>query len=188
MQPNPIEIDAYLAAERAALEKSEYLDGEIFPLLPATDAHCLINTNVVTLLHRQVRSRDCRVLGSAMRLYAPAGPLFTYPDAALVCGKVQTRPDGHDDNLLNPTLLVKVLPHDVPAHFRQVFELYYSIPTVRHLLLVTQDAARVSLSSRKANGLLDVYGFTGLDAVITLPDLELELPLADIYHKVPLRG
>ena len=99
---------------------------------------------------------------------------------------MQTRPDGHDDNLLNPVLLVKVLPHELLPHFKDVFELYYSIPSVQHVVLVTEYAARVSLGSRNANGLLNVYGFTGLAAVITLPDLELELPLAEIYRKVPL--
>ncbi|MGI4872919.1 MAG: Uma2 family endonuclease [Janthinobacterium lividum] len=184
MQPDLIET--YLAAERPALEKSEYVNGEIFPVPPAINAHSLINTNVATLLHQQVLNRDCVVLGSAMRLYVPAGPLFTYPDASLVCGPVQVRPDGYDDNLLNPALLVKVLPHEMPTHFKDVFELYYSIPTVQHVLLVTEYAALVSLGSRNENGLLNVYGFAGLDAVIMLPDLGLELPLAEIYRKVPL--
>lgn len=180
--------EAYLERERPALMKSEYLAGKILPMPPATATQTLLATNVVTVLNLAVRERaDWTVLGSAMRLFVPAGPLFTYPDAALVCGPAELRPDGHDDNLLNPTLLVKVLPHDVPAHFKQVFELYYTIPTVRHVLLVTEYAARVSLGSRKANGLLDVFGFTGPDAVVSLPDLELELPLSEIYRRVPLR-
>lgn len=180
--------EAYLAAERTAPLYHEYLAGEIYPLAPASPVQALIAANVRALLTAQTYGRLATVTTDNTRLYAPAGPLFTYPDAALVAGPVQLRPDGHHDTLLNPALLVKVLPHALPAHFQQVFELYYSIPTVEHVLLVTDYAARVSLGTRQPNGLLSVYGFTGLDAVIDLPDLELVLPLAAIYRQVPLQA
>lgn len=187
--PLPAPEAAYLAAERAAPTRSEYLAGQVLPLAPASAAHARLAQNVASLLRQQAQDHaGYLVLGSEMRLYVPEGPLYTYPDATLVCGPAQLLPDGHHDTLLNPTLLVKIVPHALPAHFQQVAELYYAIPTVQHVVLVTEYAARVSLGSRTAQGLLHVYGFTGLGEVVLLPDLGIELPLADLYRNVPLAG
>ncbi|MVN77322.1 hypothetical protein GO988_13385 [Hymenobacter sp. HMF4947] len=180
--------EAYLAAERRASQPSEYVNGEVLPMPAMSEAHAMLAGNICTSLAQQLNGRPWKVQGSHRRLYVPDGPLYTYPDAALVCGEAEFWPDGHHDNLLNPSLLVKVLPHAMPAHFAQVFESYYRIPTVQHVLLVTEYAARVSLGSRNENGLLNVYGFTGLDDVILLPDLGMELPLAEIYQNVALRA
>jgi Uma2 family endonuclease len=178
----------YLAAERLAPGFSEYLDGQVFPLPEPTPEHLLIAENTALLLAGQVQGRDWTVLGSATRVHALGGGLFTYPDVALVCGKVLRLADEYHDTLLNPTVLFKILPHPMPAHFQEVFEAYYAIPTVQHVVLITEFAARVSLGSRNEEGNLDVFGFTGLDSVLTIPDLEVALPLADIYQQVALRA
>lgn len=182
--------EEYLRQERMAPHRSDYLAGEVYPVAPASPAHARLTANLLTLLTRQARQLPggpATVLGPTTRLYAPAGPLFAYPDAALVLGPAQLRPDAHDDNLLNPVLLAHVLPHPTPAHFQQVFELYFSIPTVEHILLVTEYAARVSLGTRQPGGLLSIHGFTSLTDTIDLPDLGLQLPLAEIYRDVPRR-
>ncbi|GAA4497890.1 Uma2 family endonuclease [Hymenobacter ginsengisoli] len=178
----------YLAAERLAPTRSEYLDGQVFPLPDATPEQLLIAENTALLLASQVAGRGWAVLGPGTRLHALGAGLFTYPDVALVGGKVLRLADAHRDTLLNPTLLVKVLPHPMPPHFQEIFEAYYAIPTVQHVVLITEYAARVSLGSRTEEGSLEVQGFTGLAAVLTIPDLELALPLAEIYHGVALRA
>lgn len=179
---------AYLAAERLAPGRSEYLDGRVLPLPEPTPEHLLIAENTALLLAGQVQGRDWTVLGSATRVHALGAGLFSYPDVALVCGKVLRLADDYRDTLLNPTVLFKVLPHPMPAHFQEIFEAYYAIPTVQHVVLLTEFAARVSLGSRNEEGNLDVAGFTGLDAVLTIPDLKVVLQLADIYQHVALRA
>ena len=178
----------YLAAERLAPGRREYLNGQVFPLPAPTPAQSLIADNTALYLASQVRVRDCTVLGSATRVHALGSELFTYPDVTVVFGKALWLADGHRDNLLNPTVLVRVLPHPMPAHFQEIFEAYYAIPTVQHVVLVTEYAARVSLGSRNEEGNLDVFGFTGLDAVLAIDDLDLTLPLAEVYRGVTLRA
>jgi Uma2 family endonuclease len=178
----------YLAAERLAAGHNDYLDGQVFAQPTPTPEHLLLAENTALLLASQVQGRGWTVLGSATRVHALGAGLFTYPDATLVAGKVLRLADEYRDTLLNPTLLVKVLPHPMPAHFQEIFEAYYAIPTVQHVVLVTEFAARVSLGSRNADGGLDVLGFTGLDAVLAVADLDLSLPLAEIYRGVRLRA
>lgn len=178
----------YLATERLAPDRSEYLNGQAFPLAGNTLAQSLIINNTALHLASQVRGRDCTVLGSATRVHALGSELFTYPDVTVVFGKALWLADGYRDTLLNPTVLVRVLPHPMPAHFQAMFEAYYAIPTVQHVVLITEYAARISLGSRNAEGNLEVFGFTGLDAGLTIPDLDLELPLAEVYQGVVLRA
>jgi len=178
----------YLAAERLAPGPSEYLHGETYPLPAPTPEHLLLADNTALLLASQVRGRDCAVLGSHTRVHALSGCLFTYPDATLVYGRALWLADGHRDTLLNPTVLLRVLPHPMPAHFQEVFEAYFTIPTVQHVVLLTEFAARVSLGSRTAEGGLAVQGFTGLADTLTIPDLDLALPLAELYRGVRLRA
>jgi len=180
--------ESYLATERLATGRSEYLHGTAYPLPAPTAAHTLIAENTALHLAGQVRGRDFAVLGSATRVHALGAGLFTYPDVALVPGKALWLADGYRDNLLNPTVLVRVLPHPMPAHFQEVFEAYFDLPTVQHVVLITEFAARISLGSRNAAGNLDVLGFTGLAAVLAIDDLDLELPLAEVYRGVALRA
>ena len=69
MQSRPRVTPAeYLAADRAALRKSEYLDGEVFAMGGVSERHNLIVANVVAGLHRQLKGRPCRVYPSDMRV------------------------------------------------------------------------------------------------------------------------
>src|SRR3954454_943316 len=76
----------YLALERAAEYKSEYLAGEIFAMSGASEAHNTITLNIAAELRAQFRGRPCRVYASDLRVgVAPAG-MYTYPDVVAVCG------------------------------------------------------------------------------------------------------
>jgi len=78
--------EEYLAHERLAETKSEYCQGEVFPVTGASRQHNLIVTNLVVSLATTLLSRDCDVYSSSMRLLASDTGLYTYPDVTVVCG------------------------------------------------------------------------------------------------------
>ena len=60
---------------------------------------------------------------------------------------------------------------------------YQSIPSLGVYLLVEQEMAAVIVFRRTERGFVrEVY--QGLDAVIPLPEIEIELPLGEIYDGV----
>ena len=63
-------------------------------------------------------------------------------------------------------------------------EAYLMIGTLRELLLVEPDAARVTVHRRKASGGFEAEEYTGTDAVITLPEIDAELPLQELYDGI----
>ena len=107
-QPKPYYTpEEYLALERAAPYKSEYLAGEIFAMAGASEEHNTIAANIVRELGNQFQGRPCRVYVSDMRVrVAPAG-LYTYPNVVAVCGPREFA-DAHRDTLVNPTVIFAI--------------------------------------------------------------------------------
>ena len=100
--------EEYLALERKAPYKSEYLKGEVFAMTGASRRHNLISLNIGAELRAQLRQRPCEVYTSDMRVKLGATGLYTYPDVVVVCGEPAFE-DAEVDTLLNPILLVEVL-------------------------------------------------------------------------------
>jgi hypothetical protein len=89
--------EAYLRLERQAETRSEYLDGEVYAMAGASEAHHLIAANLIISLGGQVKGRPCKVYRSDMRVKVRATGLYTYPDVAVVCGSPPLRgqTEGH---------------------------------------------------------------------------------------------
>src|SRR5438132_8858106 len=96
--------EEYLAQERLADFKSEYLRGEVFAMAGATYEHTLIKDNMAREAGTQLKNGPCRVLTSDMRVKVNATGLYTYPDIVIVCDEPQFE-DKVLDTLLNPRAL-----------------------------------------------------------------------------------
>jgi hypothetical protein len=58
----------YLARERAAETKSEYIDGMLILMSGATKEHVIITVNVASEIHQQLKGRPCTVFTQDMRV------------------------------------------------------------------------------------------------------------------------
>src|SRR5437016_5167026 len=81
--------EEYLALERKAEVRSEYLDGDMVAMSGGSREHNLIVTNIVGELRTQLKGRPCEVYPSNMRVKVSATGLYTYPDVVVVCGEPQ---------------------------------------------------------------------------------------------------
>jgi Uma2 family endonuclease len=181
--------EEYLTAEREAEFKHEYYQGEVHAMAGASNEHTLITGNLVTILNISLRDRDCTVRASDMRLQTSAAGLYSYPDVSVVCGPPEFRPDAHLDTLLNPMLLIEVISKSTGKHDRGSKFLYYrSIPSLKYYVLVESKETEVSVYTRAEGEKWIFEAFNEPDAVVPLPLLQLELPLAEVYRKVPLRA
>lgn len=187
-EPKPqLSPEEYLAFDRSADGKSEYLDGEMFAMSGGSHAHSLIAVNLARELSGALRERPCRVFGSDLRVVVEATGLYTYPDLSIVCGKPDFGPDDPKDTLRNPTLLIEVLSPSTENYDRsKKFEHYRAIPSLREYVVVAQDRAFVERLLRRDDGVWEFTEFRGLDASITLASIGVTLPFAEIYEKVEL--
>lgn len=177
----------YLALERAAETKSEYIDGCIVAMTGGSTQHSRIAVNVVLILGPQLRDRPCDVFNSDMRVGIPPSSRYTYPDVTVVCGEQQVG-DAEQDTLLNPTLIVEVLSPATESYDRgDKFAAYRRLPSLQEYVLIAQDRPSVDHYLRQGDQWL-LTPVIGLDATATLPTIGCTLPLAEIYRRVQFPG
>ena len=178
--------EEYLAFERAAEGKHELWDGEVFAMSGATLAHNRIVRNLLRHVGNALGGMGCEVLPSDMRVRLGARKRYVYPDVTLVCGRPQL--EGDADVLLNPNLVVEVLSPSTEAFDRgEKFAGYRSLPSIREVVLVSQDARRVECYTRQLDDSWILREYVGAAAVPLGPRAE-PLPLAWLYEGVELPG
>ena len=97
--------EEYLALERKAEYRSEYLNGEIFAMAGASREHNLITGNVFGEIRQQLRGRAGEVYSIDVRVKVEDAGLYTYPDVAVVCEDPEFE-DNEVDTLLNTTTVL----------------------------------------------------------------------------------
>lgn len=175
--------EAYLALERAAETKSEYVDGMLVAMSGAQENHVLITVNIVRELSQQFRGRPCRLYVTDMRVRITEGGMYAYPDVVAVCDAPEFE-DGELDVLLNPTLIVEVLSASTEGYDRGLKSARYRRrASLQEYILVAQDRVSVERYTRQGEGWL-LTEATSLDDVIDLPSIGCTLALRDVYDKV----
>jgi len=179
--------EEYLAQERKAEFKSEYIAGQIVAMSGASREHNLMTANLARVLGSQLLDRPCEVYVSDMRVKVTAQGMYTYPDTVVVCGDARLE-DEQVDTLLNPTLIVEVLPPSTEAYDRGAkFGYYRQLPSLQEYLLVAQDQVLIEHFVREDEGWL-LTETADLSEIVQLPSIACELPVAEVYRKVAFMG
>jgi Uma2 family endonuclease len=178
--------EEYLALERKAEYKSEYLNGGVFAMTGASRRHNLISTNLVTSLNVQLRGKQCEVYGSDMRLRVSAADLYTYADVVVVCGEPKFE-DDYVDTLLNPTLVIEILSKSTERYDRIAKSGYYrTVDSLSEYLLVAQEEYRIEQYTKQVNEHWLLSETESLEGVVDLSSIACSLALRDVYDKIPL--
>lgn len=173
----------YLLAERLAERKSEYLDGELFPMPGVSLEHDRIVGDIFGELRQALKNTRCDVFTADMRVQL-SGRRFVYPDVTVVCG-TPTFADAEVDTLTNPTVVFEVLSESTLNHdLGEKARLYRQCATLRGLCFVAQDRPWVEVWTREEGNGWHVREFTDLEASAELPALSLGLSLAELYRRV----
>ncbi len=177
-----ISIEDYLAGELISPIKHEYLGGFVYAMAGARNAHNIIATNVVGSLHARLRGKRCRPFNSdtKIRVRLPTQVRFYYPDASVVC-RTNPQTDSFQDD---PAVIIEVLSERTRrTDVGEKKDAYLTIPSLHVYVLIEQDTAAVTAFRRTESGFVrEVY--EGLDAVLPLGEIGVELPLAEVYETV----
>jgi Uma2 family endonuclease len=155
----------------------------VYAFAGGSPRHNLIVANIIITLGLQLRGRPCRVYPSDLKVSVPTFKRFFYPDVSVVCGDDEVA-DDEQDVLLNPTLIVEVSSESTAASDRgKKFLSYQQIDSLQEYLLVSQDELLVEGYARQGNDRWLYTKVTGLEGSLTLPSVNCELALKDIYDK-----
>jgi Uma2 family endonuclease len=175
--------EEYLAIERAAETKSEYVNGRIVAVPVQSARHNVVTGNVAFALHSRFRNSPCRAFISNLRVRIEGRSRYVYPDVAALCGEPRFE-DGVLDTLLNPALVVEVLSDSTEAYDRgDKFAGYRALESLREYVLVAQNRVSVERYQRYDDGW--VYSaLDDLSQTLELASVSCSVPLAEIYARV----
>jgi Uma2 family endonuclease len=175
--------EEYLAFERTAETKNEYVNGEIFAMTGASRKHNPIAGNIFGELREQLKGKPCEAYPGEMRVKAPPARAYVYPDV-VVCGEPQLE-DDYFDTLLNPTLVVEVLSKSTESYNRLAKSAYYrTIESLSEYLLVAQEEYRVEQYIRQDDARWLLSDVRSLESVIEMKSIGCSLTLRDIYDRI----
>ena len=175
-----VTVEQYLRLDEAAGRKSEYHDGELFPIVDATPSHSTLAFNVAAILHSRLK-KGCAGMIAPRVCASPT--LFVYPDAAIICGDAQLTAD----SLTNPRTVIDILsPCTEGFDAGGKFKLYQLLPSFEEYLLIAQDQPRVDLFRKQSPNHWSLEIIQGLDQTVLLGVAENAFSLADLYAGVTL--
>ena len=178
-----ITAEEYLAFERQAEQRHEFVEGIIYAMSGGTRPHALIGANVSRGLGNQLADRPCEVYAGNLRVKVNSEGDYVYPDVAIACGDIQLE-DEHSDVLINPLVVVEVLSPSTEAYDRgKKAALYREIASLQHYVLIAQDRVSVEAYTRQGETWTLTEART-LDTSVRLSAVGCELPLVDVYAKV----
>jgi Uma2 family endonuclease len=175
----------YLAFERTAPTKHEYVAGLVLAMAGGSPEHARLAGSLARLLGNAIEGRPCAVFSSDLRVRIPATNRSTYPDLTVVCGHRETAPDDHEA-IVNPTVLVEVLSDSTEADDRgEKFAHYRRLSSLQEYVLVAQKAQRIEVYRREGDRW--VLSEHGPGTVVELASIGARIPVDEVYRD-PLAG
>ncbi len=161
----------------------ELVDG--VPFLPmkmltgASSNHDRTVVNAIISLGNRLRGKPCRPTTDDIAVDIPAGG-YRRPDVTVECGK----PGPRDTTAAEPRVVIEVLSPSTMGfdRFRKLEE-YKTVPSIQVVLIVDTEKPQVVVHRRVA-GAWTFEAVEGLAQTIRLPEIDADLPMAELYDGV----
>lgn len=175
-----INVEDYLEAEKFSLVKHEYVNGEVFEMVGASDRHNLIAGDIYTALVIHLRDSPCQPFNSDIKVRV-SRKVYYYPDILVSC---EQSPE--DTNYRNePVLIIEVASPSTQRTDRSEKLLYYlQMPSLREYVVVDRHKMNVEIHRRQDAGDWVTYYFNEPDDTVEFKSVELTLPVTEIYRRV----
>lgn len=173
-------VDEFLAWEERQELRFEFDGFQPLAMVGGTAAHEGIARNVIFALAGALRGKPCQVYGSGLKI-SVAGRI-RYPDAFVVCTPVSPR----SRVVTDPVVVFEILSESTANQDLVTKNAEYrATPSIQRYVILQQTAAGATVFSRKGEDwVVDIV--TGDGAVLRLPEIGIEIPLADLYTDVEL--
>jgi len=169
----------FLAWEERQELRHEFDGFQPCAMVGVTRAHALIRRNLVTALTNRLRGKPCQAFGNELKIEA-AGSI-RYPDAFVVC----TPGAGNQTVVSDPVVIFEVLS-DSTARVDRVTKNaeYRATSSVQRYVMLEQDSQAATVFARENDRWVGAL-LTG-DAVLAMPEIGIEVPLAELYEGLDL--
>lgn len=184
--PQPKEAfgpDDYLAWEQDQPIRNEYVDGEVFAMSGASDAHGTAALNLAAGLKVALRGKPCKPFIADMKVHVEAANSFFYPDILVTCDPRDRTPEASHVKH-HPVLVVEVLSPSTEAYDRgNKFAAYRTLASLQEYVLVSIEQRRIEVFRRDATGHWVLYPFA-LHEELELTSVDFRCAVAEVFEGV----
>ncbi len=171
----PMTVEEFLDWEGRQELRYEFDGFQPVAMTGGTRAHDAIQVNVVIALGSRLRGKSCRVNGSNLKIEVMGS--IRYPDAYVTCGSIQL------DGMVapDPVVIFEVLSKGTARTDRIVKNHEYaSTSSVQRYVMLEQAQIAGTMFERVGD---DWVGhLLGANSILTMPEIGIELPLAELYE------
>jgi Uma2 family endonuclease len=175
--------EEYLALDRNAEFRSEYIDGRMVAMSGNSRPHSIIVSNLVRTFGNCFDGRACEVYSNTMRVKITPSLRYVYPDVVAVCDEPKFE-DREVDILVNPRLVIEVLSPSTASYDRgDKFLHYRKIESLQEAVLIAQDCVLIEHWRRQG----DMWTLTEIstaDGILALESVGCEIPVREIYTRL----
>jgi len=175
-------LQQFLAWEERQALRFEFDGFQPVAMTGGTAAHSAIQRNILHALTGRLRGKPCQPYGSDLKIEVVGR--IRYPDAFVVCTPAAPR----QTVITDPVVVFEVLS-DGTANTDLVEKNaeYRTAPSIqRYIILEQTHAAAIAFVRKGEDWITEIVA--GDDAVLRLPEIGIEVPLAEIYADVELTG
>ncbi len=174
----------YLMIERAAEDKSECYRGIVYAMSGGSPMNSLVAANLTIALGRRLQGGRCRVFDSNLMVGVTSWGSFFYPDLTVVCGPLETYDDSNDV-VTNPTVVIEILSPSTQTYDQGLkFEEYKAIPSLQAVLFLSVEERFAVVWHRGPEGAWTEGPRQTEEGVLSIPSLEVEVPLSEAFAGV----
>lgn len=178
-----ISWEDYLAGELVAHRKHEYVAGHVYAVAGGSANHQRVALAFLRVCGIGLVGKPCEPFGSDFLIRVPLSAhdeAFYYPDGMIVCEPV----GGRDRSTDSPVVILEVLSESTRRNDEvQKLRDYFTLPSLQVYLLAESDEPVVRVYRRSEEG-FRLSLVEGLEETIPLPEVDLELAMAELYRDV----
>ena len=184
LKPKIYTEQEYLDLEINALERHEYINGEIRLMTGGTPNHNEVVSNLLVALKLSLKGQPYRTFVTDQRLWIPDYNLYTYPDIMVLPTPIQLQ-KGRNDTVINPCLIAEVLSKSTQNYDRsQKFLAYRTIDTFQEYLLIDQYRVYVEHYFKTASHQWLLSEYSDPNITLTLNAIDTKIKIADLYENI----
>ena len=143
-----------------------------------TAGHADIQANLAAALRTRLRGRPCRFYGSDLKFQVAEGHI-RYPDGMVVCSPI----DRTARVVYDPVIVFEVLSPTSTRNDRIVkAREYQATPSVKRYVMLDQDGISATVYTRSGDPW--THEILVADSLLSLPEIGVELPLAELYEGI----
>ncbi len=153
------EPDDYLAWELNQDGRHEYVDGEVFAMGGASDAHGTVALKLAALLLSALNGTPCKPFIADMKVQVETANCFFYPDIVVTCDPRDRGPEASHVKR-HPRLVVEVLSPTTEAFDRgNKFAAYRQLESLQEYVLISPESRRIEVFRRDDTNHWVLYPF-----------------------------